>query len=93
MSSVQAVADHKDLVDHLVRTTSLGDPEAARVVEEVVAYFSETAGEFVRRRHRELQAEGLVNPEIFERLTSELTARRVAAPALSHRQLRRIVYG
>ncbi|MFF5207289.1 hypothetical protein [Streptosporangium sp. NPDC000396] len=71
----------------------LGPGEAARVVADVLAYFSEPVEEFVRRRHAELKARGLVNDEIFRRIAAELPARRVAAPELSLRQLRRIVYG
>ncbi|PYC84047.1 hypothetical protein C7C46_08195 [Streptomyces tateyamensis] len=82
-----------DLIAHLTRTSVLGPGEAARVVAEVLAYFSETATEFVQRRHAELQARGLTNEQIFTRLAVELPARRVAAPELSARQLRRIVYG
>ncbi|WP_035850739.1 hypothetical protein [Kitasatospora azatica] len=82
-----------DLLAHLTRTSVLGPGEAARVVAEVLAYFSETATEFVQRRHAELQSRGLTNEQIFARITEELPARRVAAPELSTRQLRRIVYG
>lgn len=78
---------------HLVRTSPLTPGEAARMVADVLAYFSETTEEYVRRRHGELQARGLTNERIFDRITAELPARRVAAPALSARQLRRIVYG
>ncbi|KNB49427.1 hypothetical protein [Streptomyces caatingaensis] len=84
---------HDDLVDHLVRSTPLQRGEAARVVLDVLAYFDETAEEFVRRRHRELQAGGLANAEIFARISAELPYRAVAPPELSLRQLRRIVYG
>ncbi|HEX6425905.1 MAG TPA: hypothetical protein VFZ79_20605 [Acidimicrobiales bacterium] len=84
---------HDDLVDHLVRTTHLPDGVARRVVGDVVAYFSEPVEAVVRRRHRELQASGRTNPEIFDRIAAELAARPVAAPALTARQLRRIVYG
>ncbi len=84
---------HDDLVDHLVRTTTLQRGEAARVVLDVLAYFDESAEDFVRRRHRELQAKGLSNAEIFERITEELPHRAVAPPEFSLRQLRRIVYG
>lgn len=84
---------HEDLIDHLVRTTPLQRGEAARVVLDVLSYFDETAPEFVRRRHRELQAKGLSNPEIFEHIEAELPHRAVAPPQLSLRQLRRIVYG
>jgi len=47
----------------------------------------------VRRRHAELQGEGRKNPEIFPLIAAELRGRLVAAPVLSERQLRRIVYG
>jgi hypothetical protein len=84
---------YEDLIDHLVRTTPLHRGEAGRVVLDVLAYFDEKTEEFVRRRHRELQAKGMVNAEIFERIGEELPHRAVAPPALSARQLRRIVYG
>ncbi|GAA2794414.1 hypothetical protein GCM10010441_19600 [Kitasatospora paracochleata] len=84
---------HDELLAHLTRTTPLAPGEAARVIAEVLAYFSESTEEYVRRRHGELQARGLTNERIFARLGAELDARRVAAPQLSTRQLRRIVYG
>ncbi|MEV4380393.1 hypothetical protein [Streptosporangium sp. NPDC049644] len=84
---------YEDLITHLTRTSALGPGEAARVVADVLAYFSEPVEEFVRRRHAELKGRGLVNDEIFPRLIAELAVRRVAAPELSLRQLRRIVYG
>lgn len=84
---------HDDLIDHLVRTTPLRRGEAVRVVLDVLAYFDETTEEFVRRRHRELQAGGMNNAHAFERIAAELPRRAVAPPTLSLRQLRRIVYG
>jgi len=88
-----AEAPHEDLLDHLVRSTPLQRGEAARVVLDVLAYFDETTEEFVRRRHRELQSQGLRNEAIFERIGHEMPHRAVAPPGLSPRQLRRIVYG
>jgi hypothetical protein len=82
-----------ELVDHLTRTTTLTAGEAARVVADVVAYFTEPAEAYVRRRHGELRAAGLTNDRIFHRIAAELPLRRVASPELSLRQLRRIVYG
>ncbi|WP_084958120.1 hypothetical protein [Thermoactinospora rubra] len=93
MGTVLVVHPHEDLIAHLTRTSPLGPGEAARVVADVLAYFSEPVEEFVRRRHRELKARGLTNDEIFPRIAAELPARRVAAPPLTLRQLRRIVYG
>ncbi len=82
-----------ELLDHLEQTSRLPRAEAARLVREVLAYFDETAEAFVARRHAELQAQHWKNPEIFERIAKELETRRFAAPALSQRQLRRLVYG
>ena len=85
--------DDRSLVDHLVSTTELTPAEAARVVEDVIAFHAEPVEAYVRRRHAELRTYGLRNPEIFVRLAEELAHRVVAAPELSERQLRRIVYG
>ncbi|MFJ4717266.1 hypothetical protein [Streptomyces sp. NPDC088785] len=84
---------HEELVDHLTRTTALSRGEALRVVQDVLAFFDEPTDAFVRRRHRELQGQGLVNAAIFEQVLAELRYRAVAPPELSIRQLRRIVYG
>lgn len=84
---------HDELIAHLTRTTGLPPGECARVVADVLTYFDETTEAYVRRRHTELRAAGLVNDEIFRRVAAELRHRRVAAPDLSLRQLRRIVYG
>ena len=83
----------RDLVGHLVATTGLSAAEASRVVEDVVAYLSETVEDYVRRRHAELKTYGAKNAEIFEQIAAELDERVVAAPELTERQLRRIVYG
>lgn len=74
-------------------STGLSPGEAGRVISDVIAYFSETTEDFVRRRHRHLQSYGMKNPEIFAQINGELARRVVAAPPLSDRQLRRIVYG
>jgi hypothetical protein len=84
---------YDDLIAHLVRSTPLDSGEAARVVAEVLGYFSEQLPEYVRRRHAELKRRGLTNEQIFAALSAELATRRVAPPPLSARQLRRIVYG
>lgn len=84
---------HEELVDHLTRSTTLNRGEALRVIQDVLAFFDETTEDYVRRRHRELQAQGLVNTTIFERIEADLKYRTVAPPELTLRQLRRIVYG
>ncbi len=85
--------DVEGLLGHLQRTTAIGPGEARRVVEDVLAWCAEDIEAFVRRRHRELRAQGAANSEAFERIARELTTRRVAAPALSIRQIRRVIYG
>jgi hypothetical protein len=91
--SLVLVRGEQELVGHLVATTGLSASEAARVVEDVVAYLAEPVEDYVRRRHAELKTYGARNAEIFERIGSELPGRVVAAPQLTERQLRRIVYG
>ncbi|MFC9994468.1 hypothetical protein [Nocardia sp. NPDC127526] len=82
-----------DLVRHVAASTGLPPAVAARVVADVVGYFDETAEQFVRRRHAELQRRQVRNAEIWQRIAAELAQRRVAAPAFTERQLRRLVYG
>lgn len=82
-----------EIVRHVAASTGLPEATAARVVADVTAYFGETVEEFVRRRHAELRRRQWKNDEIWPAIDAELTARRFAAPGLSDRQLRRIVYG
>ena len=77
----------------MVASTGLSPHIAGRLLADVLAYFGETAEQFVRRRHTELHGRGLGNAEIWPMIAGELTQRRVAAASLSQRQLRRIVYG
>ena len=67
--------------------------EAGRVIAEVIAFFAEPLDVMVKRRHGELRAAGYANPVTFERIRRELRFWRVAAPELSDRQVRRIIYG
>lgn len=85
--------DLDGLLMHLERTTTISSGEARRVVEDVLAWYAEGTEAFVRRRHAELRAEGTANPAAFERIAEELATRRVAAPPLSIRQIRRVIYG
>ena len=93
MGSVSGQQPPDDLVDYLIRTCPLSPAEAARVVADVLGYFSEPAGDYVRRRHQELKARGLTNDVAFEQIAAEIPQRRYAPPELSLRQLRRMVYG
>jgi hypothetical protein len=83
----------EDLVTYLARSSRLPPEEARRVIETVLTFLNESVEEFVRRRHRALQAAGVPNPEIYLRVTTELSARRFRAPAFTERQIRRMIYG
>ena len=83
----------QDLASYLAASTGLPPATASRVIADVIAYFSETIEEFVRRRHGELQRLQRRNEQIWPLIEAELAQRRFAAPGLSQRQLRRIVYG
>ena len=83
----------QDLVRYLAASTGLPQPTAVRVIADVTTYFSETIEEFVQRRHAELQRTQRKNDEIWPVIAAELRQRRFAAPGLSERQLRRLVYG
>jgi exonuclease VII large subunit len=81
------------LIDRVADSTGLTPGEAARVVEDVLAWYREPVEDYVRRRHAHHQLYGKRNPEIFALIADELAHRAVAAPTMSERQLRRIVYG
>jgi hypothetical protein len=82
-----------DLIERVAGSAGLTPAEAGRVVEDVLAWYREPVEDYVRRRHAHHQLYGRRNPEIFALIAGELADRLVAAPALSERQLRRIVYG
>jgi hypothetical protein len=83
----------QDLVRHVMASTGLDEATAARVVADVVAYFSQTVEDFVRQRHAELKDLNKRNDDIWPRLAAEVNGRRFAVRDLTERQLRRIVYG
>jgi hypothetical protein len=85
--------DLEELIAYLTRTTRLSSQEARHVVEEVLSFLLETPEDFVRRRHRALQAQGLPNSAIYLRLAAELSAWRFRAPPYTERQIRRLIYG
>lgn len=90
--TIEGVADG-ELVQRIVSSTDLTPAEAARVIDDVLAYYRESVEDYVRRRHAHLQTYGAKNPEIFPAIAAELRGRLVEAPELSERQLRRLVYG
>ena len=83
----------QELIDHLCRLGALDARQAARLLDEVLAFYAETPDAFIRRRHRELQLAGFANAAIYRRLLAELPTRRFAVTPLSERQIRRAIYG
>jgi hypothetical protein len=83
----------EDLIARLARSGRLSEREATHLVAEVLAYLDDSVEQFVRRRHRELQREGLRNPQIYRQVAQEAAQLRFRAEALSARQIRRLVYG
>jgi hypothetical protein len=90
---IPVVTADSELVDRIASSTGLTPAEAARVIEDVVAFHAEPVESYVRRRHAHLKTYGVRNPQIFARLAEELGGRVVSAPPLTERQLRRLVYG
>ncbi|HEX7993383.1 MAG TPA: hypothetical protein VF506_05635 [Streptosporangiaceae bacterium] len=82
-----------ELISQVSASTGLSAGEAARVVADIVGWYREPVEQYVRRRHADLRTYGKRNSEIFALIAAELDNRLVAAPELSERQLRRIVYG
>ena len=83
-----------ELVERIATSTGLSPAEAARVVEDVVAFHAEPVEDYVRRRHA--AAEDLRREEPRDLRPDRRRAgrpRRRRARPLSERQLRRIVYG
>jgi len=85
--------DLQDLISHIAQQEQLSQAAAQRLVGDVLAYLAEPVEAYVARRHGELVSQGLKNRAIFERLVVELRQRPFAAPELSVRQIRRLIYG
>ncbi|MCA5894443.1 hypothetical protein LEP48_13960 [Isoptericola sp. NEAU-Y5] len=82
-----------DLVAQVATTTGLSPAEATRVAEDVLAWYREPVEDYVRRRHATLRTYGRRNEEIYAQIVAELGERLVAAPELTERQVRRVIYG
>ncbi len=85
--------DVNDLIEHLSRNTALSEAQSGQIVDEVLAFFNEDVDSFIRRRHRELQQQGLSNAKIFTAIQVELSGRLFPAEKLTERKIRRVIYG
>ena len=82
-----------ELIEHLTSISALDSAKARQLVEEVLAFYQEGVEQYITRRHSECQFQGLSNSQIYTLINQELAQRCFAAPALSERQIRRIIYG
>jgi len=90
---MSSLSPPSELIDHLCRHGAPDARTAARLLDEVLAFYDETPEAFIRRRHRELQLVGLANAAIYRALIREIPTRRFAAEPRSERQIRRAIYG
>lgn len=82
-----------ELVDHLCRHSELTPFDAARLIDEVLAFYDESTASFIQRRHYELQKAGLANAVIYTQIAAELEQHRFKTEPLTERQIRRTIYG
>lgn len=83
----------EEAVRRLSLTLGLSPEQARRVVLEVFDSMRFDADEYIVSRHAELQARGVANAEIYDRIAQELQALRFRAKPLNARQIRRRIYG
>ena len=63
------------------------------LLEDLGDYFSRDIKEYISCRHQQLHSEGKRNNEIYIQIQNELKERRFAAPEMTLRQIRRVIYG
>lgn len=83
----------KELIEHLCRQSALSHVQASRLIDEVLAFYSESSTDFIRRRHHELQKSGLANARIYSLINNELRHHRFTTEPMTERQIRRAIYG
>ncbi len=79
--------------EYLLRVVDLPEPLLDKIIGELKDHWAETAAEYVRRRHGEMQRSGVPNRLVYGQIACELASRPVRSPPLSERQIRRIIYG
>jgi len=83
----------EQLLRHLETVTGLERPLLRKILSEIHAWYGADLAGWLRRRHAELQRQGMRNREIYPRLQQELRATLVRPTELSERQIRRLLYG
>ncbi len=78
---------------YLLGIFDVSERELDKLVDELKDHWSETREEYVLRRHRELQREGVPNRKIYGIVRRELRDRCFAPRPMTERQVRRLIYG
>lgn len=79
--------------EYLFGIADVSERDLDKLVTELLHHWSETVEEYVRRRHRELQRQGLPTRDIYGVVRRELELRRFGPKPRSERQIRRLIYG
>jgi hypothetical protein len=77
----------------LLRILDLSERQLDKVASELLFHWSETVEEYVARRHRELQRQGVPNRTLYGLVAAELEERPFRAEPRTERQIRRMIYG
>lgn len=79
--------------EYLRQQYDLTSPTVERLLSDLLEFLSQTPEDWVRQRHQELQDRGWPNSLIYRQILEDLPSHRFSSPALSERQIRRIIYG
>lgn len=82
-----------ELIQHVCQTGAMSPQQASHLILEVMYYFHQSSEHYVRTRHQDLQKAGFSNAQIYAVIEQELQERLFPAPAMSIRQIRRLIYG
>lgn len=83
----------QEIERRLCEVLGLTPERAARTLSEVLDALRFDLDEYIVTRHAQLRAEGVSNPQIYDRIAAEIASLRFRAGALSARQIRRRIYG
>lgn len=78
---------------YLLETYDLDPGLLDRLLADIWAFTQDGPELWIQKRHAQLQHNGKRNDEIFAIIEGELADGRFAAPVMSRRQIRRIIYG
>jgi hypothetical protein len=78
---------------YLLETYDLEPAILDRLLSDVWAFTQDSPEVWIQKRHAQLQQAGKRNEESYAVIARELAAGRFAAPPLSARQIRRVIYG